>query len=100
MSEADGVRVDIWLWRARFIKTRALATRFVEKGTVRLGRNGQTLRIQRASLLVRPGDVLTISLKAGIRQVTVCALGTRRGPPAEARTLYESLPVGVGESHA
>lgn len=100
MSEADCVRVDVWLWRARFFKTRTLATRFVEKGSIRLSRNGQTLRIERASLQVRPGDVLTLSLRSGIRRLTVNAIGTRRGPPAEAQTLYEAMLAGVGESDA
>lgn len=100
MSEPDGVRIDVWLWRARFFKSRTMATRFVETGSVRLGRSGQTNRIERASALVREGDVLTLSLHAGVRQVRVAALGTRRGPPDEARTLYETTAPGVGEAHA
>lgn len=100
MSETAGIRVDVWLWRARFFKSRTMATRFVETGSVRLGRAGQTVRIERASLLVRPGDRLTLSLPAGIRQVRIASLGERRGPPAEARALYETTAPGVGDIHA
>lgn len=100
MSEAAGVRVDVWLWRARFFKSRTMATRFVETGSVRLGRAGQTLRIEKASVMVKPGDVLTVSLHAEVRQVRIAALGERRGPPAEARALYETTLPGVGEAHA
>lgn len=100
MSEAAGVRVDVWLWRARFFKSRSMATRFVETGSVRLGRTGQTVRIEKASALVRPGDVLTLSLHSGVRQVRIAALGRRRGPPVEARALYETTLPGVGEAHA
>ena len=100
MSEAAGVRVDVWLWRARFFKSRSMATRFVDAGSVRLGRAGTTVRIEKASVLVKPGDVLTLSLHAGVRQVRIASLGLRRGPPAEARMLYETTVPGVGEAHA
>jgi ribosome-associated heat shock protein Hsp15 len=100
MNEAAEVRVDVWLWRARFFKSRSMATRFVETGSVRLGRSGQIVRIEKASVLVKPGDVLTLSLHSGIRQVRIASLGVRRGPPAEARALYETILPGVGEAHA
>lgn len=100
MSEAAGVRVDVWLWRARFFKSRSMATRFVETGSVRLGRAGTTVRIEKASVMVKPSDVLTLSLHSGVRQVRIASLGVRRGPPAEAQALYETTMPGVGEAHA
>lgn len=100
MSETAGVRIDVWLWRARFFKSRTLATRFVDTGSVRLGRAGQTVRVERASAPVRVGDVLTLSLHSGVRQVRVAGLGVRRGPPAEARMLYETTSPGVGVTDA
>ncbi|MEN0654293.1 MULTISPECIES: RNA-binding S4 domain-containing protein [Hyphobacterium] len=100
MSETAGIRVDVWLWRARFFKSRTMATRFVETGSVRLGRAGHTSRVEKASALVRPGDVLTLSLPSGVRQLRIAALGARRGPPDEARALYETTAPGVGKTHA
>jgi ribosome-associated heat shock protein Hsp15 len=81
------LRLDKWLWHARFLKTRSLATRLVNGGRVRLNRRV----IDKAAALVRPGDVLTFGLGPSVRVVRVLALGARRGPPAEARALYEDL---------
>ncbi len=81
-------RIDAWLWRARFFKTRAGATDFVAKGRVRLSRPGRRTAPVRPSFAVAPGDVLTFSLNARLVCVSVAALGVRRGPPPEARTLY------------
>ena len=82
-----GLRLDKWLWYARFCKSRALASRLCAAGRVRLG---GTL-VHKAHQAVRPGDVLTFPLGPHIRVVRVLALGERRGPPAEARGLYEDL---------
>jgi ribosome-associated heat shock protein Hsp15 len=82
-----GLRVDKWLWHARFCKTRATAQRKVEPGLIRL--NGQS--VEKPSALVRPGDVLTLPIAGEVIVLRVLALGTRRGPPAEARALYERL---------
>ncbi len=88
MSE-DAVRLDVWLWRARFFKTRALAAQYLEEGRVRLTRPGaDAVRIDKASRLVRPGDVLVFVVGGRIIEITVAALGERRGPAQEARTLY------------
>ncbi|GAM97540.1 ribosome-associated heat shock protein [alpha proteobacterium U9-1i] len=90
-SEADRIRVDVWLWRARFAKTRAVATDLISAGGVRLMRDGQTRRLEKSSATVIAGDVLVFSQPNGLRTVEVLALGARRGPPAEARTLYRDL---------
>jgi ribosome-associated heat shock protein Hsp15 len=83
----EGLRIDKWLWHARFCKTRALAQRKAAAGLIRV--NGQ--RIERASTLIHPGDVLTLPLARSVIALRVLALGARRGPPAEARALYEML---------
>ncbi len=81
------LRLDKWLWQARFFKTRGLAAALVAKGRVRV--NGQPAA--RASRGVGPGDVLTCPRAGLIRVVRVLALGERRGPASEARGLYDDL---------
>lgn len=91
MSE-DAVRIDVWLWRARFFKTRPLAARMVEEGRVRITRPGaDPVRLDKASRTVRPGDQLVFAIAGRIVAVQVEALGERRGPAAEARALYREL---------
>jgi ribosomal 50S subunit-recycling heat shock protein len=88
MSE-DACRLDVWLWRARFFKTRALAARFLEEGRVRLTRQGSdAVRVDKASRTVRPGDSLVFAIGGRLFAITVQALGERRGPASEAQTLY------------
>jgi ribosome-associated heat shock protein Hsp15 len=92
LSEADETcRVDVWLWRARFFKTRSLAARIVEAGGVRLMRGGARAPLDKPSRTVRPGDVLTFAQGARWLAVKVEALGERRGPAPEARGLYSLL---------
>lgn len=88
----DRQRVDVWLWRARFAKTRAAATRLVSEGGVRLIRDGASRQLEKPSTEVSAGDALIFPQGAGLRAVRVEALAERRGPPAEARTLYAELP--------
>ncbi len=90
-EEADRVRVDVWLWRARFAKTRAAATDLITAGGVRLMRDGQTRRLEKASATVTIGDLLVFQQGKGLRTVEVLALGARRGPATEALTLYRDL---------
>ena len=91
MSEADACRADVWLWRARFFKTRSLAARFVDEGRVRLTRTGQEHRLDKPARPVKIGDQLVFAVGGKLVAVTVEGLGERRGPPAEARTLYSTL---------
>ena len=78
-----GVRMDKWLWAARFFKTRALAARACELG--RIASNGQRAKSSRE---VRVGDLLQVRSAAGDLQVEVVLLSEMRGPAAVAQTLY------------
>ena len=91
MSEGADCRVDIWLWRARFFKSRSLAARFVEEGRVRLSRAGAEARLDKPSRTVKPGDGLVFALGGRLVAVRVEELGERRGPASEARGLYAPL---------
>lgn len=83
----QALRIDKWLWHARFCKTRGLAQQKAEAGLIRL--NGQ--RIEKASVLLHPGDVLTLPKGSTVVALRILALGTRRGPPSEACGLYELI---------
>jgi ribosome-associated heat shock protein Hsp15 len=87
----EAVRADVWLWRARFCKTRTLAARLLDEGRVRLIRGGQEARLDKAARTVRPGDGLVFAIAGRLHAVRIEALGMRRGPPAEARALYIDL---------
>lgn len=92
MSEGvDAQRVDVWLWRARFFKTRGLATAAVSKGGIRLTANGVTRRLAKPSAPVREGDTLTLPVNRQIVRVEILALAERRGPASEAQALYRQL---------
>ena len=80
-------RLDKFLWFARVVKTRTLATRLVESGHVRV--NSQ--RTVTPAKQIAPGDVLTISLLNNVRILKMLSAGERRGPFAEARLLFEDL---------
>jgi ribosome-associated heat shock protein Hsp15 len=88
---ADSCRVDVWLWRARFFKTRSLAARIVEQGGVRLSRGDARAPLDKPSRGVRCGDVLAFPQGTRWFAVRVEALGVRRGPAPEARMLYSLL---------
>lgn len=90
----DACRVDVWLWRARFFKTRSMAAKFVEEGRVRLTRAGQESRLDKSARPVKVGDQLVFALGGRLIAVTVEAMGERRGPATEARALYSALDGG------
>ncbi|MDP2085409.1 MAG: RNA-binding S4 domain-containing protein [Gemmobacter sp.] len=89
-ATAATIRLDKWLWQARFFKSRSLSAGVVEQGGVRV--NGQ--RVAKPAYTVRPGDVLTFAQGARIRVVRVRAPGDRRGPAPEAQELYDDLDPG------
>jgi ribosome-associated heat shock protein Hsp15 len=84
---AETLRLDKFLWFARIVKTRALAQGMAETGRIRL--NGRL--VDRAHAPVRAGDVLSFARHGAVRVLRIEALPARRGPPAEARTLYSEL---------
>jgi ribosome-associated heat shock protein Hsp15 len=84
MNEAR-IRIDKWLWHARFFKTRALAQKAAESGIVRL--NGA--RVVKSGHGVKLGDLLTVPQGHEVLAVRVVAFGERRGRAPEARALYE-----------
>lgn len=79
----EGVRLDKWLWAARFYKTRSLAQQAIEKGRVLVG--GERVKLARQ---LRPGDELTLQIGEMRQTVKVLALSDVRGPAPVARTLY------------
>ena len=87
----ESCRADVWLWRARFFKTRSLAARFLDEGRVRMTRGGVETRLDKASRALKPDDEVVFALGGRLIAVRVEALGERRGPAAEARTLYSPL---------
>ena len=91
---ADSLRLDKFLWFARFAKSRALAQALAEKGRIRL--SGRL--VDRAHAPVRVGDVLSFAQRGAVRAIRVEQLPARRGPPAEARTLYTELTSDGGDA--
>ena len=86
-DQESGLRLDKWLWQARFFKTRSLAAAVAGKSKVRINR----MLVTKPHYKVRPGDVLTFAQGHDIRVVRIIALGVRRGPAPEARMLYEDI---------
>ena len=83
-EQAEKLRIDKWLWHARFYKTRSLASKASQAGHIVL--NGQS--VSKASVTVVAGDRLQFFQGTHLRVVEVVALGERRGPAPEAQTLY------------
>jgi ribosome-associated heat shock protein Hsp15 len=86
----DRIRVDRWLWAARFFKTRGLATDAVVGGHVHL--NGERVKPAKE---VRAGDRVDLTIGVVRRSVVVKAIADKRGPAAVAQTLYEETPESV-----
>jgi ATP-dependent RNA helicase SUPV3L1/SUV3 len=87
----EACRIDIWLWRARFRKTRAQAAKMVEAGEVRLIRAGAETRLDKPGRMVRPGERLILVSGERRTALKIEALGERRGPASAARELYSVL---------
>ena len=85
---AAGVRADVWLWAARFFKTRALAKQAIETG--KLGIDGQP--VAKPSRLVRCGQRLRVERAGEVFEIEVLALAELRGPASVAQTLYRESP--------
>lgn len=90
MSDMDNVRIDKWLWAARFFKTRSLAADAVDTGRVRIA--GQRIKPARS---VKEGETLDIDNGSDRWEVVVKGLSETRGPAPVARTLYEETPESI-----
>ncbi|SDR31299.1 RNA-binding S4 domain-containing protein [Pseudovibrio sp. Tun.PSC04-5.I4] len=81
------VRIDKWLWYARITKSRTLAKKLAVSGHIRLNQE----KIPAAKQIVKPGDILSITMPRRLLILKVLQIGTRRGPAPEAQTLYEDM---------
>ena len=86
----EPVRIDKWLWAARFFKTRSAATEAVLGGRVHV--NGARVK---PSKEIRAGDMVQLTMRSGKRTVEVVDLSEKRGPPATAAALYAETPESV-----
>ena len=87
LEDRDWQRLDKWLWCARFMRQRTDCAALVTEGSIRINR----LATDKAHAKLRLGDVLTVPVRGEVRVIRVLALASRRGPPAEAATLYEEM---------
>ena len=83
----EKLRLDKWLWHARLFKSRTIAAAQIAGGGFRINK----VLVQKSHHAVQPGDVVTFAKTPFIRVLEVVALGTRRGPAAEAQALYKDL---------
>jgi ribosome-associated heat shock protein Hsp15 len=86
----DKIRIDKWLWAARFYKTRSLATDEINKGRIEV--NQQTAKPSRE---VKNGDTVSIRREGLVRTVTVLGLSAMRGAAPVAQTLYADTPESI-----
>ncbi|MCW1951830.1 MAG: RNA-binding S4 domain-containing protein [Octadecabacter sp.] len=86
-EEAATLRLDKWLWHARFFKSRGLAAALVKSGRIRV----DGTPVSKPSRAISAGVVLTFPKEDEVRIVRVLGLGVRRGPAPEAQALYEDL---------
>jgi ribosome-associated heat shock protein Hsp15 len=84
---SESLRIDKWLWHARFCKTRVIAQEKAAQGHIRI--NGH--RVEKASAAVRVGDIMTLPAGGRVIALKVLGLGIRRGPALDAQTLYELI---------
>lgn len=80
----ENMRLDKWLWAARFFKTRALAQKEIELGRVQV--NGKRIK---NSKIIQVGDIIDMRLNGLPYRFTVCGLNMQRRPAIEAKTLYQ-----------
>ena len=86
-DSSETIRLDKWLWQARFCKSRAIAQRLVEGGSVRVN----AVRVRKPATSVRIGDGITLAYAGQVHAVRILGLGERRGPANEAQALYTEV---------
>ena len=87
ISNYSELRIDKWLWYARFFKSRTLAAKIISTKPVRVNSN----LIAKPHALVRPGDILTFPKEKHIRVIKIISIGIRRESATEAQSLYKDL---------
>ncbi len=97
----EGLRLDKWLWFARFFKSRSLATGACRSGHIRIN----DILTKKPSQQIVIGDILTLTSKTSdgpeVKTIRICALGARRGPAPEAQALYDDLtPIAIAPNAA
>ena len=98
-KDLSRMRLDVFLWRARFFKARSAATDAIEGKGARIERDGQVRRIDKPATPVEPGDILAFRAPSGQKLVRILSLPARRGPPSEAALCYEAVGgVNAGEA--
>jgi ribosome-associated heat shock protein Hsp15 len=95
LKDGAGVRLDKWLWAARFFKTRSLAADEIARHRVQV--NGQ---VAKAARELKPGDEVQLRQGSSIRTVTVCAVSQIRGPATVAQKLYQETADSVAAREA
>jgi ribosome-associated heat shock protein Hsp15 len=83
----EKIRLDTWLWYARFYKSRSLSSKAILNGKLRINSN----KITKPATKVKTNDVLTLNYVNEIRVIQIQSLGSRRGPASEAQSLYIDL---------
>ena len=83
----EKIRLDTWLWYARFYKSRSLSSKAILNGKLRINSN----KITKPATKVKTNDVLTLNYVNEIRIIQIQSLGSRRGPASEAQSLYKEL---------
>ena len=87
----EKIRLDTWLWYARFYKSRSLSSKAILSGKVRVNSN----KIIKPASKVKINDVLTINHVNTVRIIQIQSIGARRGPASEAQALYKDLSADV-----
>ena len=90
----EKIRLDTWLWYARFYKSRSLSSKAISSGKIRIHSN----KITKPAAKVKTHDVLTLNYVNEIRLIQVQSLGSRRGPASEAQSLYIELTESRNET--
>lgn len=91
LTPQPDMRVDIWLWRTRFFKSRSLAAQAIAAGKLRITRADVTRRVDKAGSFLHVGDRLNLIIGSHVWRIDVIALPARRGPASEAQRHYRSI---------
>jgi ribosome-associated heat shock protein Hsp15 len=100
MSDEARMRLDVWLWRARFFKTRTSASDAIESEGARIERDGQVRRIDKPATQLASGDLVSFVNASGQHVLRVLDLPARRGPASEAALCYEAVTASRPDSRS